>query len=463
MSVQQPPSKSEPQQTQAMPVAQPTDMYIQPYLKKLIPELDGLRKLQEAEQRIDLYLSRKKIDLHQNITQWTHSKFSDPEKNEVVRVFVSNTSENQPWQTNDDTMQLDQASWTLRIEGRVLSDEKPDDPKRLKFSSFIESIAIDFKPDSQGQGNDEDDDNETDDQTTEGPVAKKPKTEDTQNVFEWHADPNAAVEFDGIDVTRKGTENVNCTITLQPKGYTGEYLQFSPGLACIIGISKGTLHEAIYSLYKYILLNDLLTDNDETVAKESTNGEKVLVKLDSSLAKLLTNVQLSAGKTTLKLSELPGLVKNHVKPIPPIKFNYVVRVDESSTLGDFVFDMEVPKPSSPSAPADNLSKNELLLLNEYNTLSTAIEPQIQDLNKKTQLLKLQLNSSAKKYQFFNRLASDPVPLLQDYMESSSQALKVLSGDAGFNEDSVRRAEFYKENESILFENISALLATGRMK
>ena len=110
-----------------------------------------------------------------------------------------------------------------------------------------------------------------------------------------------------------------------------------------------------------------------------------------------------------------------------------------------------------------LSKDVLSLLNEYNAQSAKIEPQIQALNKKAQLLQLQLNASAKKYQFFDKLSKDPVTMLKDYMEASSQALKVLSGDSGFNEDSVRRSQFYKENESILFENIGVLLSSGRMK
>ncbi|QEU59946.1 Snf12/Rsc6 [Kluyveromyces lactis] len=461
MSATQSGATVEHQQAQTVPVAQPTDMYIQPYLKKLIPELDGLSKLQEAEKRIDIYLSRKKIDLHQNITQWTHSKYTDPANNQFVRVFISNISENQPWQTNDETMELDQASWTLRIEGRLLDDGKADDPNRPKFSSFIESVAVDFKPVEEDQ--DDETDQEMGDPSAEGtqePSAKKPRNE--QTVFEWHADPNTPVEFDGVDVSRKGTENINCTITIQPKGYTGEFLQYSPELSCIVGFSKGTFHEAIYSLYKYILLNSLLTNNDEAGPKDSTNGEKVLVKMDSSLAKLVSPERLAAGIVSLKLADLPSLVKDHVKPIPPIRLDYTVRVDQSSTFGDLVFDMEVPKPTSVKGD-QKLSKDELLLLNEYNTLSTAIEPQIQELNQKTQLLQLQLNSSAKKYQFFDKLAKDPVPMLQDYMESSSQALKVLSGDAGFNEDTVRRSQFYQDNDSILFENIGVLLSSGRMK
>lgn len=444
-----------------MPVVQPTDMYIQPYLKELVPELSGLSRLQEAERRIDVYLNRKKIDMHQNITQWTHSRFVKPENSQILRIFVSNISENQPWQMEDGVVDLAQGSWTLRVEGRLLNNQKADDPERIKFSSFLDSIAVDFVTEKEGQesggANELSNGNASDD--TKEPASKKQKCK--SDIFEWHADPSNAIEFDGLDVTRRGTENVKCNITIQPKGYTGEYLQYSPDLTKIIGLSKGSLHEAIYSLYKYILSNDLLLDNEEVTSQENSNGDKVLVKLDTALTSLFTDKSLSPPKS-LKLIDLPGLIKDHIKPIPPIRFEYVVRVDKSSTYGDLVFDVEVPKASSDKKDL-TLSSDVLALLNEYNALSTRIEPQLQALNKKVQLLQVQLNSTAKKYQFFHNLATDPVNMLSNYMDSSSRALKVLSGDAGFNEDTVRRAEFYKENESVLFENIGVLLSSGRMK
>ena len=67
-----------------------------------------------------------------------------------------------------------------------------------------------------------------------------------------------------------------------------------------------------------------------------------------------------------------------------------------------------------------------------------------------------------KHQFYKKFAEDPANALKEYIESTSGALKVLSGDEGFLEDTVRRSQFYKENEQILEENISVLFKHERI-
>lgn len=417
------------QQTNPIPVTQPTDAYIPPFLAAKIPELDAYQQLLETERKIDVYISRKKIDLYQSVSQWNSIKPEFQEK-QYLRVFVSNIAENQPWQTEEGNTE---PSWTLRIEGRLLNDQEVQDPQRPKFSSFLQGIAVDFK---------------------------KPQDEETQApaIVEWHADPSTPVEFDGLDVKRNGSENVECTIAIQLRGNTGEVIQFSPQLASIIGISRGNLHEAVYSLYKYILLNDLLTNDDSDVTTQTnassnnTNGEKTIAKIDKYLATLFPE-----ERRTMKLAEIPALVNHHISPLPPVKIDYTVRVDKSSTYGETVIDLEVPAKSE-----DIIGQQGMSLLGELNQLSTTLEPRLQALNQELNILQLQLNASANKYQFFKKVAENPAVMLQEYVQSTSRALKILSGDDGFNEDTVRRAKFYKENEAMLFENLGVLLSNGRM-
>ncbi|SCU87914.1 LAMI_0D07998g1_1 [Lachancea mirantina] len=417
------------QQTNPIPVAQPTDAYIPPFLMKQIPELEAYEKLLDAERRIDLHIGRKKIDLYQSVSQLNAMKQETKEK-QYLRVFISNISENQPWQTSEEGAE---PSWTLRVEGRLVNGQEVDDPNRQKFSSFLQGIAVDFK---------------------------KPEDEEEQplSIVEWHADPAAPVEFDGLDVKRTGSVNVACTVTIQPSGFTGDLIQFSPQLAAVIGLSRGSLHDAIYSIYKYILLNDLL-DNDRTdvstqsnASSDNTNGEKTIAKVDKYLATLLPE-----EKSTIKLVELPALVNRHISPLPPVRVDYTVRVDKASTYGETVLDIEVPSKSD-----DTSAQEGMALLSELNQLSTAVDPKLQALNQELNVLRLQLNACASKHQFFKKMAEDPVPMLQEYVQSSSRALKILSGDDGFNEDTVRRASFYKENEAMLFENLGVLLSNGRM-
>ncbi|GAV48957.1 hypothetical protein ZYGR_0N03620 [Zygosaccharomyces rouxii] len=491
-------------QTNPTPTTQPTDTYIPNHLSDLVPELKSYEQLKESEKRVDVFLARKRIDLQQSVSQWNNSKSgitTSHNKNDVkyLRIFVSNIAENQPWQ--DENNDIQNASWTMRIEGRLLDTQEVQDPARPKFSSFLQAIAVDFK-----KPRDDDDDEDENSKGEDGPKAEdqdvdmdgtrndslvglslpmqmpsnpndnnvqeeKPKSDITDAV-EWHFDPINPVDFDGLDIKRNGSENIECTLTIQLKGVTGELLEYSPELAAVIGLSQGSLHEAVYSLYKYILINGLLTNDENNLraptstSSDSTNGENTIVKLDPSLTKLIRQRPAPGSDeplpTTLRLSEMLKLVNAHVSPIRSIKVDYTVRVDKASTYGELVFDVEVPNFAQQSKKEDEVKREGLSLLSDFNKLTADLKPQLQELEARNAALLLQLNASAKKYQFFNELSKNPVGVLQEYIASSSNALKVLSGDEGFNEDTVRRSQFYKDNEQMLFESLGVLLSNGRM-
>lgn len=532
---------------QANPVnsMQPTDTYIPGFLNELVPELSDYEKLIETEKKLDIYLSRKQIDLYQSVTQWNNSKNStgafghyDSDDIKYLRIFVSNTAENQVWQVEqqhedkikageDETVEEDtlqpEPTWTMRIEGRLIDDLNADNQNRPKFSSFIKDIAVDFKKqiknettddedeDDPMNGNGEDNNNiNNDDDDTNGKG-----TQQIVDVVEWHYDPDAPVEFDGLDIKRTGSENLQCTITIQPRGITGNHLQYSPELSMIIGKASGSLHEAVYSMYKYLLINNLLiSDNgkadngknsNNSNNDNNNNGERTIVQLDRFLYSLLpTNQRDRDGdikmgnvaplitktsddnnddnrdnqteteteehedyneiKKTMKLTEFLPLVNSHIHPLKPIEVNYTIRVDRASTYGELVFDVEVPDPSTykNKQRIDELGQAGLSLISELETFTKDNKTKLDTMDKEKSLLHLQLNETANKYQFFHKLGMDTVPALEDYISSQANALKILSGDEGFNEDTVRRSQFYRDNENMLFENIGVLLANGRI-
>lgn len=465
------------QQTSPTPITQPKDTYIQPFLKELIPELGTLEKLREAERRMDVYLSRKKIDLQHSITQWSYQKPYEYKNPQYLRIFVSTIAENQPWQTNNED--LEKGTWTLRIEGQLVNEQHQNSVSPSKFSSFLQSIALDFHPkDYKNMQTSEEEKSLMIQKLSENgsahppPVSETPQTK--YDVVEWHADPNSPVEFDGLDIKRNGTENVDCTITIQPIGYSGDYLQYSETLTSLVGVSRGTLHEAVYAVYKYVLLNNLLMSDGNANYKSNQNDDKMVVKVDFMIERLLataSSMRTAApgeSKKYLKLILLSQLVNDHVSPIAPVRLNYTIQVDKASTYGETVFDIDVSlalakrQTDSNTSSTNSLAQQGMMLLTEFTNISNQLEPQFSSLDKKLQLLSLQLNSTANKYQFFNKLAQDPAPMLRDYMKSASHALKVLSGDDGFDEDTVRKSKFYQENEAVLFENLGVLLSNGRM-
>lgn len=495
------------QQTNPIPTTHPTDSYIPMYLKNLLPELNAYEELLYAEKKLDIYLSKKKIDLYQNLSQWNNPTTSNGQfranavsQAKYLRIFVSNISENQPWMDPDymdnestrlnmDTPEAlnPQGSWTMRIEGRLLNDQGALDASRPKFSSFIQDIAVDFKKTERQLEEEQEQQRKQLGTTSNGtttvplqmPQGQQPNTNTNSainDVVEWHFDPKNPVDFDGLDIKRQGCENIECTITIQPKGSTAEILKYSPQLTSIIGLSRGSLHEAIYSIYKYVLINDLLMDdefktnnrlhnngNDSKVdSKQNSNGEKTIIKVDEILATLFP---VEERQTSIKLGELAKLITTHISPIPPIKVDYTIRVDKASTYGECVFDIEVMDPntgSSNNTELDESRKEIVTLLSDLDRTHNELKPAFHEFDRQLTTLQLELNSTANKYQFFNELSKDPVPFLKEYFQSSSNAMKVLSGDEGFNEDTVRRAQFYKDNESMLFENLGVLMANGRM-
>ena len=157
----------------------------------------------------------------------------------------------------------------------------------------------------------------------------------------WQYDPNNPVDFDGLDIKRPGSENVECTIRILRKSSPEEpFMSYSPELARIIGLKRGTLHDAIFSIYKYIHLNELLTD-DESAFETSMNirnnhggntnsnrsldakhNQTSIVKLDFQLLTLLPSGMKESSRETMRLMDLLALINAHLLPLEPIAVSY---------------------------------------------------------------------------------------------------------------------------------------------
>ena len=519
--------------TPTVPHSHPSDMVIPDHLAELIPELYSFQQLVDSEKRLDHFIHLRNLHMKRMVAQWERSKLSQeflyPHLNfpnvKFLRIFISNVSENQPWQmdTNNeaDLMALENATWTMRIEGRLLDNVQANDPAREKFSSFIESIVVDFKNKENDNVPSTKFNAAPEENATEGPsdkklnlnlplqfslpngdnstttntdqnnatmgeeTAKKDMSSTTPKLesVKWQYDPNNPVDFDGLDIKRVGSENVECTISILRKSSPEEpFMSYSPQLTAIIGLKCGTSHDAIFSIYKYIHLNELLT-NDESAFENlmgnrnnhnsNTSTSKMLdaassqvsiVKLDTQLITLLPSSLKESSPDTMKLTDLLSLINStHLLPLQPIEIDYTVRVDKASTYGELVLDIEVP---DVNALKFNNTQRESQIgaaeLNENVRELEQIKPKIALQDKEITSVLSNLHESNKRYRFFKKISEDPVKALNECIASTSNALKVLSGDEGYNEDMVRRANFYKENEAMLRENIEVILSNGRM-
>ncbi|CAK7901706.1 chromatin structure-remodeling complex protein Rsc6p [[Candida] anglica] len=439
----------------------PTDITIPTALYNKIPNLELYKKLQDAERKIDLLTTRKALDFQGIQTKTTHPS-SYQKQTGILRVFVYNTCENQPWQK-----QLAQekgipvadpsaeSSWTLRVEGRFLNDkgEPESSASAHSFSSFLSGISVDLVPNDN-----------------------YPNLQNSQsNVIEWRdqsldhqpdmkvASSGRQAAFDGLDVKRNGVFKIKCNIALLPK-IQSSFLQLSTPMAQFVGKQECSQQEVIYTIWSYVLYNDLLKKSDSYtnvpalsvtggngVLGNDDNSDLTVVECDATLRKLL-NVP------SFRFTDLYKVIQPHFKPREPIVLSYEIDTGRSTTLGDVIIDIPVDLPSTLSEFQQGVIESSKAIFEKL----TASDALIQNLNTKISLGVVALQNSNARELFYRELSEDPVKFMENWIQSQSETFKVLKSDEGYDEEVVRRAEYYEKNEHILRENINLLLGSGKI-
>ena len=208
----------------------------------------------------------------------------------TLRVWISNTVEDQVWQGNglnvdtfDFTPNMD-ASYRVKIEGCLL-DAPPSASGRAsaegeeagsevtpsienaanagrprenssatttpdassQFSHFLSSIAIDFDQSRFRNG-------------AEPSVLWKRAEATTKG--QPASSTSLAPEFDELTFKRNGDENINITINLH-RHETPERYRLSPELTEVVDMSEGTQQEAVAALWEYIRFWNLQEDEEK--------------------------------------------------------------------------------------------------------------------------------------------------------------------------------------------------------
>ena len=264
----------------------PTDKNMPEGVEDLIVG-DGVqqyKRLREVERKLDAVMMRKKLDqlesLHNAVKKYT-----------TLRIWVSNTVENQPWQGSQmDENAFDfnmgvEATYKVKIEGRVIPDDEDEDASekdsddeedetngnpdahegemtsqapnpstprilpKTKLSHFFKSITVDFDRNKNLQP----------DGTTQ---------------IEWKRPPlpnpngpgpmvyPAGADFDCLEFERKGDENINCTINFY-RDDNPERMQLSPALAAVLDTEEDDRPSVIMGLWEYIKAMSLSQDDDK--------------------------------------------------------------------------------------------------------------------------------------------------------------------------------------------------------
>lgn len=212
----------------------------------------------------------------------------------TLRIWITNTVEDQFWQTNSlnvDSFDFSsnlEASYRVKIEGRLLDDDddeaeadKDDAPnpaddadkmdtdspakskqpkaiaakpgQRHRFSHFFKALTVDF-----------------DRSKLAAAAGGRPAGMDAS--VEWKkpdrapAAPAAALpamaDFDEFTFKRNGEENTNITINLF-RHEDPERFELSPELADVVDLREATRQEAVVGMWEYIKLMNLQEDEEK--------------------------------------------------------------------------------------------------------------------------------------------------------------------------------------------------------
>jgi SWI/SNF-related matrix-associated actin-dependent regulator of chromatin subfamily D len=178
------------------------------------------RELREVERTLDATIMRKKLDVMDSKHHSRASRYG------TMRIWISNTADNQPWQSSGidadafDFESDSNATYRVKIQGRLLEDQgdegledDDDDDKDADamdedgaeaqgrkaaatpkpFSHYFTSITIDFD-------------------------RAKSLQPDNFTQIEWKRPENSVAKestFSELEFERKGDENINVTINLQ--------------------------------------------------------------------------------------------------------------------------------------------------------------------------------------------------------------------------------------------------------
>uniref|UniRef100_A0A8C5A112 SWI/SNF related BAF chromatin remodeling complex subunit D3 n=1 Tax=Gadus morhua TaxID=8049 RepID=A0A8C5A112_GADMO len=296
-----------------------------------------------------------------------------------LRLYISNTFN--PAKPDADDSDGSIASWELRVEGKLL-----DDPGKLKrkFSSFFKSLVIELDKDLYGPDN---------------------------HLVEWHRTATTQ-ETDGFQVKRPGDVSVRCTLLLM-LDYQPPQFKLDPRLARLLGIHTQTRSCIIQALWQYVKTNKLQDSHD----KEYINCDKYFQQIFDC--------------PRLKFSEIPQRLTNLLLPPDPIVINHVISVDPNDQKKTACYDIDVEV-------EDPLKSQMSSFL-----LSTANQQEIASLDNKIHETIESINQLKIQRDFMLSFSRDPKGYIQDWLQSQSRDLKLMTDVVG-NPEEERRAEFYHE-------------------
>ncbi|KAM3512784.1 hypothetical protein MY11210_003569 [Beauveria gryllotalpidicola] len=414
------------------------------------------RDLKDIERLLDATITRKRLDVLDNTQHPT-------KLTKTLRIWISNTVQDQVWQGNGPTSDsfdfsgAAEASYRVKIEGRLLDDEASEDEigkpsaanaatedndvkmdedavttersgisNKSKLSHFFKAMTVDFDRSRFRNGAE---------QSVEW---KKPDA-----ALRQPNGPNlpAAADFDEITFKRNGDENANVTINLFRQEIPEQY-QFSSELVDVVDMKEGTQQEAVMGLWEYIRQRSLQEDE-----------EKRNFRCDELLKKV---VRGDVGFIPM----LNEYVAQNLRPLPPVSLPYTIRVDEEfhKNPQPTIYDIQV-------AISDPLRASLQEVINNPQYL--AMLKDISGLDEQLARLVQAVSASKAKHTFMKSLGDDPATFVRNWLSSQKRDLEVIMGEGSNGGDNGYGDEWRRGGSNSVWatqtarESVNVLLSRQR--
>merc|ERR1712062_717286 len=347
-------------------------------VRELVPESQAYMDLLAFERKLDSTIMRKRLDIQEALKRPMKQK-------RKLRIFISNTTFPAK-ETPEGGDEPSTTGWELRVEGRLLEDDKKADPSKSKrkFSSFFKSLVIELDKELYGPDN---------------------------HLVEWRRTATTQ-ETDGFQVKRPGDKNVRCTILLL-LDYQPLQFKLDQRLARLLGVHTQTRPVIISALWQYIKTHKLQDPN-----------EREYVNCDPFLRQIFQTERM-------KFAEIPQRLNPLLHPPDPIVINHLITVEgqapEQKKTACYDIDVEVDDTLK-------VQMNSLLL-------STNSQMEIQNLDNKIHETVETIQNMKTQREFYLSFSKDPQLFINKWLISQSRDLKMMTDVAG-NPEEERRADFY---------------------
>ncbi|KAF2874422.1 hypothetical protein BDV95DRAFT_487569 [Massariosphaeria phaeospora] len=372
------------------------------------------RELREVERTLDATMMRKKLEASDTVHHSRTRRYG------TMRVWISNTADNQSWQSgamDADAFDFDSGTnptYRVKVQGRLLDDgsndgleddddedadameeegadkkaEPAESPKM--FSQFFTSITVDFD-------------------------RAKSLQPDNFTQIEWkRPDAQNAKEsnFSQLEFERKGDENINITINLH-KFHNPDIYRLSKPMAELLDTDEEDRAGVMMGIWDYARSQHLQQDEDERK-----------FACDAKLKALFN------GLDSFYFPNLPSLIKPHLTTPPPVQLSYTIRVDKDyisptaesgkAPSEPTIYDVQVALDD----PLPQLFRNILRRKTSLETLQN-----IHSIDEQIVLLMGAVGQSKAKHAFFTSMSKDPVAFVKRWLSSQKRDLEVLLGEA----------------------------------